>query len=120
MTSSSFCTCLAKKEVYHEPHPVKDQTLAVLLIHSEIATSQFLPGQNVKVLSERNPVEDEGLVELSIHDGLLQDLACLLVHQVSAGCIDGESQECQGVSIRVEEDIGMRAAATQTLTFFIS
>ena len=81
----------------------------MLLIHSEIATSQILPGQDVKVLSERNPVEDEGLVELSIHDGLLQDLACLLVHQVSTGCINGESQERQRVSIRVEEDIGMRA-----------
>ena len=95
------------------------EVLAELLICNHITIIRYLPRQGIKVLHEGDSVEDEGLVELSIHDGLLQDLACLLVHQVSAGCIDGESQECQGVSIRVEEDIGMRAAATQTLTFFI-
>ena len=68
-----------------------------------------LPGQGIKVLHEWNLVEDEGLVELLIHDGLLQDLACLLVNQVPTVCVDGESQECHGVFIRVEENVGVRA-----------
>ena len=69
----------------------------------------YLPGQDVKVLHEWNLVEDEGLVELLIHDGLLQDPACLLVNQVPTVCVDGESQECHGVFIRVEENVGVRA-----------
>ena len=68
-----------------------------------------LPGQGIKVLHEWNLVEDEGLVELLIHDGLLQDLACLLVNQVPTVCVDGESQERHGVFIRVEENVGVRA-----------
>jgi len=85
------------------------EVLAELLICNHITIIRYLPRQGIKVLHEGDSVEDKGLVELSIHDGLLQDLACLLVHQVSTGCINGESQERQGVSIRVEEDIGMRA-----------
>ena len=78
-----------------------------------ITTIMYLPGEDVKVLHEWNPVEDEGLVELSIHDGLLQDLTCLLINQVPTCCIDRESQECHGVFIRVEENVGMRAEGTR-------
>ena len=86
----------------------------MLLIQDDIITIRciHLPGQGVKVLSEGNPVEDQGLVQLSIHDGLLQDLAGLLVDQVPARCLDGEPQERHGVLVRVEEDVGVRAEET--------
>ena len=103
-------------------HSMRKPFFLLIFVTAGITTIMYLPGQDVKVLHEWNPVEDEGLVELLIHDGLLKDLACLLVNQVPTCCIDGESQKCHGVSIRVEEDVGVRAEGKhevndQTTTF---
>jgi hypothetical protein len=40
---------------------------------------------------------------------VLQHLPGLLVHQVARGRLNGKSQKCHGVAVRVEENVRVRA-----------
>jgi hypothetical protein len=76
------------------------------------------PGQDIKVLSERDPVEHEGLVQVLSHDALLQHAACLLVHQVPTVGVDGETQESHRVLVGVEENVRMWAVEGKQFIYF--